>query len=294
MIPTEGTAGQAPPFGGAKAEAADGLAMMASASDQLVPRLRGVSHAVASVVAVAAAVVAVALAPTARHDCRRLASTARASSRSSAPARSITAGRDLRVSSPLLQRIDHSTIYVFIAASYTPIAVVLLHGALAWMILVVAWAGAAAGVAFTLGWIEAPRAVVASSYLALGWIAVIALPQLLQLLSPVPLILLGAGGLLYSVGAIVYATQRPDPWPRTFGFHEIFHALVIVAAAAQYHRDRRLGAAGVMTMHPMRSAGRERVASPVAGQCPHRCPDHPSVDQQAVQPRCLKSRSLAR
>jgi hemolysin III len=110
----------------------------------------------------------------------------------------------------------------------------MLHGALVWMILVVAWAGAAAGVAFTLGWIEAPRAVVAASYLALGWLAVIALPQLLHVLGLVPVVLLGAGGLLYSAGAIVYATQRPDPWPRTFGFHEVFHALVIAAAAAQY------------------------------------------------------------
>ena len=233
MIPTEGTAGQAPPFGSARAEAADGLAMMVSASDQLVPRLRGVSHAVASVVAVAAAVVVVVLAPSAGTivplgvygaGLIALFGASALYHRWPGPARF----------KPLLQRIDHSTIYVFIAASYTPIAVVLLHGALAWMILVVAWAGAAAGVAFTLGWIEAPRAVVASSYLALGWIAVIALPQLIQLLSPVPLILLGAGGLLYSVGAIVYATQRPDPWPRTFGFHEIFHALVIMAAAAQY------------------------------------------------------------
>jgi hemolysin III len=233
MVPTEGTAGQAPPFGSAKAEAADGLAMMASASDQLVPRLRGVSHAVASVVAVAAGVVAVALAPTAGTIVAlvvygtgliALFGASALYHRWPGPSRF----------KPVLQRIDHSTIYVFIAACYTPIAVVLLHGALAWVILVVAWTGAAAGVAFTLGWIEAPRAVVASSYLALGWIAVIALPQLLQLLSPAPLILLGAGGLLYSVGAIVYALQRPDPWPRTFGFHEIFHALVIVAAAAQY------------------------------------------------------------
>ncbi len=207
--------------------------MMASASDQLVPRLRGVSHAVASVVAVAAAIVAVALAPTAGTIVAlgvygtgliALFGASALYHRWPGPSRF----------KPVLQRIDHSTIYVFIAASYTPIAVVLLHGALAWTILVVAWAGAAAGVAFTLGWIEAPRAVVAGSYLALGWIAVIALPQLLQLLSPVPLILLVAGGLLYSVGAIVYAWQRPNPWPRTFGFHEIFHALVIVAAAAQY------------------------------------------------------------
>ncbi len=135
---------------------------------------------------------------------------------------------------PVLQRIDHSTIFVFIAASYTPIALVVLHGPLVWVILSVAWVGAAVGVAFSLGWINAPRAVVAGSYLALGWIAVITIPQLLRHLGAAPLVLLAAGGLLYSAGAIVYTRQRPDPWPRTFGFHEIFHALVIVAAAAQY------------------------------------------------------------
>jgi hemolysin III len=135
---------------------------------------------------------------------------------------------------PVLRRIDHSTIFVFIAASYTPIALMVLHGALAWVILAIAWVGAAAGVAFSLGWIHAPRAVRAGSYLTLGWLAVIAVPQLLGELGVAPLVLLGAGGLLYSVGAIIYASQRPNPWPRTFGFHEIFHALVIAAAAAQY------------------------------------------------------------
>ena len=123
---------------------------------------------------------------------------------------------------------------MFIAASYTPIAVGLLHGALIWVILVVAWAGAAAGVAFTLAWIDAPRVVVVGSYLALGSVAVIAIPQLVGVLGQAPLALLGAGGLLYFAGAIVYATRRPDPWPLTFGFHEVFHVLVITAAAAHY------------------------------------------------------------
>jgi hemolysin III len=233
MIPAECLAGNALPVGGARANATDTRTVVASASDQLVPRLRGVSHAVASVVAVAAAVVLVARAPTAR--------TSAALGVYGAGLIALFAGSALYHRwpghprfKPLLQRIDHSTIYGFIAASYTPIAIILLHGALAWMILVVAWAGAAAGVAFALGWIEAPRAIVAGSYLALGWIAVIAVPQLVHVLSLFPLVLLGAGGLLYSVGAIVYATQRPDPWPQTFGFHEVFHAFVIMAAASQY------------------------------------------------------------
>jgi hemolysin III len=135
---------------------------------------------------------------------------------------------------PILKRIDHSTIFVFIAASYTPIALIVLHGPIVWVILGAAWIGAAAGVVFSLVRIEAARGLSVGSYLMLGWVAVIALPQLVSELKPEPLVLLAAGGVLYSVGAVVYARQRPNPWPRTFGFHEIFHALVIVAAAAQY------------------------------------------------------------
>ena len=87
---------------------------------------------------------------------------------------------------PLLRRIDHSTIFVFIAASYTPVALIVLDGPIAWVLLVGAWAGALAGVAFSLGWIDAPRPLVAGSYVALGWLAVIAAPQLVSALDAVP------------------------------------------------------------------------------------------------------------
>jgi hemolysin III len=205
----------------------------ASGTETSVPRLRGVSHAAAFFLAVVAAALIVRLAPNDRATVAvaiygaALAALFGGSAlyhRWPGPARF----------KPLLQRIDHSTIFLFIAASYTPIALIVLHGALAWVILAIAWAGAAAGVALSLGWIDAPRAVRAGSYLTLGWLAVIALPQLLGELRVAPLVLLAAGGLLYSIGAVIYASQRPNPWPRTFGFHEIFHALVIAAAAAQY------------------------------------------------------------
>jgi hemolysin III len=198
-----------------------------------VPRLRGISHAVAFFLAVAAAIVVIVLAPTGRATVAvaiygagliALFGGSALYHRWPGPPRF----------KPLLKRIDHSTIFVFIAASYTPVALVALRGPIVWVILSVAWAGAAAGVAFSLMRIEAPRGLIAGSYVALGWVAVIALPQLISELKPAPLVLLAAGGLLYSIGAIIYARQRPDPWPRTFGFHEIFHALVIVAAAAQY------------------------------------------------------------
>jgi hemolysin III len=204
-----------------------------AAANELVPRLRGISHAVASVLAVAAAVVVIVIAPAGRATVAAaiygagliaLFGCSALYHRWPGPARF----------KPVLRRIDHSTIFVFIAASYTPVALVVLHGPLVWVILGVAWAGAGAGVAFSLEWVHASRAVIAGSYLALGWVAVIAVPQMLGDVKVAPLVLLGAGGLLYSVGAVIYARQRPDPWPRTFGFHELFHVLVIAAAAAHY------------------------------------------------------------
>jgi hemolysin III len=207
--------------------------MTVGTSHLVVPRLRGVSHGIAFLLAVAAAVIVIVLAPGGRATVAvaiygaglmALFGTSALYHRWPGPARL----------KPVLQRMDHGTIFVFIAACYTPIALIVLHGALTWVVLAVAWIGAAAGVTLSIGAAGPPRALLAGSYLALGWVAVIAVPQLLSELGPAPLILLGGGGLLYSAGAVVYALQRPDPWPRTFGFHEVFHALVILAAAAQY------------------------------------------------------------
>jgi hemolysin III len=101
-------------------------------------------------------------------------------------------------------------------------------------VLIGVWAGAVAGVAFSVAWISAPRVLTAGTYLALGWFAVITIPQLVDRLPVVPLALLAAGGVFYTVGALVYAAKRPNPWPQTFGFHEVFHAFVIAAAAAHF------------------------------------------------------------
>jgi len=135
---------------------------------------------------------------------------------------------------PLLRRIDHSTIFVFIAASYTPIAVLVLDGTLRVAVLAAVWAGALAGVIFSIAWINAPRGLVAGTYLALGWVAVITTPQLVDRLPVAPLVLLAAGGVLYTTGAIVYALKRPNISPRVFGFHELFHAFVIGAALSHF------------------------------------------------------------
>jgi len=135
---------------------------------------------------------------------------------------------------PVLRRIDHSVIFVFIAASYTPIAVLVLEPPQSTIVLVSVWAGAVAGIAFSVAWIDAPRLIVALSYIAVGWVIVIALPEVLDEIGAAPALLFLAGGLLYSLGAVVYARKRPDPWPRVFGYHEVFHALVIAAAALHF------------------------------------------------------------
>jgi hemolysin III len=135
---------------------------------------------------------------------------------------------------PILRRIDHSVIFVFIAASYTPVAALVLDPPGSTVVLVSVWAGALVGVVFSVAWIEAPRAVVALAYIAVGWVIVIALPQIFDNTGAAPALLFLGGGLLYSLGAVVYARRRPDPWPRVFGFHELFHTLVIAAAALHF------------------------------------------------------------
>jgi hemolysin III len=135
---------------------------------------------------------------------------------------------------PLLRRLDHSTIYLFIAASTTPIALLVLSGTIQTVVLASVWTGAALGIGFALAWIDAPRLLVAGTYLAVGWAGVVAVPQLLSEVGVAPFVLFLVGGILYSVGATVYAARRPDPWPRTFGFHELFHLLVIAAAVVHF------------------------------------------------------------
>ena len=141
--------------------------------------------------------------------------------------RSVT-GRDW------MRRLDHSMIFVLIAGSYTPFAVLVLHGSLGVTILVAAWAGALLGVAFNLVWRNAPTWLRAALYVGLGWIAVAAAPQLGAGIGLVGVTLVALGGVLYTIGAVVYASKRPDPAPTVFGYHEVFHLLVIAAAAVQY------------------------------------------------------------
>jgi hemolysin III len=130
-----------------------------------------------------------------------------------------------------LQRVDHSMIFLFIAGSYTPVALLVLQGSKSWIILTVVWAGALAGVVTRLTWHSAPRWMFVPLYIALGWVAITVLPDLGRSAPLYANALLFAGGVIYTVGALVFATRKPDPVPDVFGYHEVFHALTIVAAA---------------------------------------------------------------
>jgi hemolysin III len=133
-----------------------------------------------------------------------------------------------------MRRLDHSMIFFLIAGTYTPFALLVLSGPLADAILVVVWIGAIAGAVVEMVWIEHPKWVAALIYLSLGWVAVISFPELWDSMGTIGTLLVAAGGVLYTAGAVVYATQRPNPNPRVFGYHEVFHALVILAAAAHF------------------------------------------------------------
>jgi hemolysin III len=202
-------------------------------SEEVIPRLRGTLHTHAAWVAGLLAATLIVLAPTGEA---RVAAGIYGIGLVALFTVSATYHRwagDPRWK-PWLRRMDHATIFVFIAASYTPVALLMLQPPMRTVVLVSVWVGAAAGVALSLAWISAPRLLSAIAYLAVGWVAVIALPELLERAGVAPLVLLIAGGALYTLGAVVYAIRRPNLWPRTFGFHEVFHALVIAAAVVHF------------------------------------------------------------
>ncbi len=207
------------------------------------PRLRGVSHEIAFFFALVGGGVLVARAPDARAGIAgaiyavTLAAMFGISALYHRPQWSARALRRMR-------RLDHATIFLFIAGTFTPLSVLALRGRGGGVFLWAIWAGAVTGITVGLLWHRAPRWIRASLYVTLGWFAVAALPALYASLGAGAVALIVGGGLLYTLGAVTYALQWPDPLPRTFGYHEVFHALVIAACLCHFGVVARVILAG--------------------------------------------------
>jgi hemolysin III len=200
---------------------------------QVKPRLRGVFHQYAFFVSLASGTLLVLLAATTK------ASVAAAIYAASVSALFGVSALYHRVTWTIparrrMRRLDHAMIFLLIAGTYTPVGLLVLQGTLATAVLAVVWGGALTGIALELAWTTAPRWLGGTVYLALGWVAVAAMPQLFARLGVAGGLLIVAGGLVYSAGAAVYALRRPDPVPAVFGYHEVFHLLVIAGIAAHF------------------------------------------------------------
>lgn len=209
---------------------------------EVKPKLRGWLHLAAAPLVLAAGIVLMALAPNARAEVGAVVYTAAALLLFTVSA---VYHRGNGHWSPrvhnLLKRWDHANIMVMIAGSYTPFSLLLLHGAARWTLLSVVWGGAVLGVLFRVLWTDAPRWLYVPIYIALGWSALFFIPAFFSGATALGVgigvavfTLICVGGALYTMGGVVYGFKRPNPWPRVFGFHEVFHAFTILAFAAHY------------------------------------------------------------
>ncbi|MFP5255268.1 MAG: PAQR family membrane homeostasis protein TrhA [Acidimicrobiia bacterium] len=205
----------------------------AGAAPPAKPLLRGWLHLVCFFLAIPAAVILVAV-----------ASSAHARIGASVYAVGLVAlfgvsgsyhrGRWSEARRRLMQKLDHGTIFVMIAGSYTPLCLLVLEGWVRWTMLAVAWTGAAAGFVLSFTGGKVSRIVKGTLYIALGWASVLAAPQLWRNLSVAELLLIAAGGVLYTLGSVSLLTKWPDPFPRVFGYHEVWHVMVVVAVACHF------------------------------------------------------------
>ena len=203
---------------------------------ELKPRLRGWLHAYAAVISIGSGVVLVVVAALMRGG------KAGATTAVYAVTVTLLFGTSAlyhRLSwSPrahlLMKRLDHSMIFVFIAGTYTPIATLTLPRGSAVAVLVVVWTGAVFGVLLQSAWPTSPRWLAVPCYVALGWVAVFVMPQMLHNAGVAALTLIVAGGAIYTLGAVVYGVKKPNPVPGVFGFHEVFHLCTLVAATCHY------------------------------------------------------------
>ncbi|GAA0927920.1 hemolysin III family protein [Kribbella koreensis] len=201
--------------------------------DVVKPLLRGWLHAGTFPLAIAAGVVLIVAAPSA---VARVAAVvfATASSVLFGASALYHRGHWSPATSAVLRRMDHSNIFVMIAGTYTPFGLLLLTGGNRVALLTAVWGGALLGVFFRVFWLSAPRWLYTPIYLALGWVAVFWMPDFYHRGGAAVVVLLAAGGLVYSAGAVVYGIKKPNPSPRWFGFHEVFHACTVAAYVLHY------------------------------------------------------------
>ncbi|MBB6626989.1 hemolysin III family protein [Nocardioides sp. KIGAM211] len=218
-----------------------GLDTLAERVDEVKPKLRGWIHLGTAPLALAAGIVLVALSPTSQT---RLGSAV--FSLSALILFTVSAIYHRGTWSPrtwaFLRRFDHANIFVLIAGSYTPLTLILLEGRQRVWLLSTVWTCAILGVLFRVFWTDAPRWLYVPLYIGMGWAALFFLPGFIDGASSVlgvgvgtaVLVLVGTGGALYTLGAVVYGFKRPNPWPQWFGFHEIFHSFTILAFVTHY------------------------------------------------------------
>jgi hemolysin III len=209
---------------------------LATAVAELKPRLRGWLHAYAAAISIASGVVLVAVAAALRGGPAGAttgiyAATVTLLFGTSALYHRVNWGPRAH---SLMKRLDHSMIFIFIAGTYTPIAALTLPRSSAGPVLTVVWTGAIFGVLLKSVWPSAPSWVSVPCYIALGWVAVFVMPQLLHNAGVAALVLIAIGGVIYTIGGVVYGLKRPNPLPDVFGFHEVFHLCTLVAAVCHY------------------------------------------------------------
>ena len=218
-----------------------GLDTLAESVAEVKPKLRGWMHLATAPLTLAGGIVLVILSPDATTRWGSALFSASALVLFTVSAIYHTGSWSPRVWT-LLRRFDHANIFVLIAGSYTPLTLILLEGTQRTLLLATIWTCALLGVLFRVFWTDAPRWLHTPIYIAMGWVAIVFLPDFAQGayerlggdIGTAVMVLIAAGGALYTLGGVVYGFQRPNPWPRWFGFHEVFHTFTILAFVTHY------------------------------------------------------------
>jgi hemolysin III len=208
-------------------------ALSAPAATKVKPRMRGVLHQAAFFVALIVGALLVIYAEGIRASMAAAAFAGSVATMLGASALYHRVTWSVRAR-PWMRRLDHAGIYLLIAGTYTPVGLLTLRGTMREVVLTIVWVGAAAAILMKFVWVGAPKWLSAVTGVALGWAGIAALPQVARYAGATAVVLLGIGGLAYTAGAVVYARRRPDPVPAIFGYHELFHALTLVAVTCQY------------------------------------------------------------